>query len=292
MRNLLLLTAVLLSSAASAQTVQLRLSTGQDTRSFGPKTCTGNVSVTWTRSGTACDQLSLWLTQPGKDCGDSPATGDVSLDAIPRDTFLSQSGTGTFLVDLGQLPFPTTDGGGGCGSLAQDATFRLCGATKTPSGLYGETCSTVTRATGMKFVYDGTPPAAPSITSADGLDQALLAQVSEPTGATVIELHVLRDGAEVTTVRQDVGRGGIRVEELENEVTYQLVAYAFDQAENQSVASEAKEATPTKTNGFMEEYINAGGKETGGCGAAGGGVVGSAVLAALGFWLSSRRNRS
>ncbi|QRO00556.1 hypothetical protein JRI60_16720 [Archangium violaceum] len=291
MRNLLLLTAVLLSSAASAQAVQLRLSTGQETRSFGPKTCTGVVAVTWTRTGTVCDQLSLWLTQPGKDCGDSPATGDVSLDAISRDTLLAQ-GTGNFQVDLSQLPFPITDGGGGCGSLAQDATFRLCGATKSPSGLYGETCNTVLRASGMKFVYDGTPPAAPVIEDAQGLDEALLADVSEPTGATVIELHVSRDGTEVTTVRQDVGRGAIRVEGLENEATYQLVAYAFDQAENQSAASEAKEATPTKTNGFMEEYVNAGGKETGGCGAAGGGVVGSAVLAALGFWLSSRRNRS
>jgi uncharacterized protein (TIGR03382 family) len=291
MRNLLLLTAVFLSSAAFAQPVQLRLSNGQETLSFGPKTCSGRVSVTWTRTSTIiCEQVSLWLTQPGKDCGDSPATGDVSLDAITT-TVLQQSSTGTFLVDVSLLPFPITDGGGGCGSLTQDATFRLCGATKLLGGLANE-CTTVSRASGMKFVYDGTPPAAPVIEDAQGLDEAVLADVSEPTGATVIELHVSRDGAEVTTVRQDVGKGAIRVEGLENEATYQLVAYAFDQAENQSAASEAKEATPTKTNGFMEEYVNAGGKETGGCGAAGGGVVGSAVLAALGFWLSSRRNRS
>ncbi|WP_257458737.1 MXAN_2561 family MXYO-CTERM-anchored protein [Archangium lipolyticum] len=292
MRNLLLLTAVFLSSAAFAQPVQLRLSNGQETQSFGPTTCSGRVSITWTRTSTTiCEQLSLWLTQPGKNCGDSPEAGDVGLDAITL-TELGQSNTGTFQVDLGQLPFPTTGGGGGCGALTQDATFRLCGATKVYGGSFGTDCNTVSRASGMKFVYDGTPPTAPVIEDARGLDQAVLADVSEPTGATVIELHVSRDGTEVAMVRQDVGRGAIRVEGLENEVTYQLVAYAFDQAENRSNPSEAREASPTKTNGFMEEYANAGGKEMGGCGAAGGGVVGSAVLAALGFWLSSRRNRS
>jgi uncharacterized protein (TIGR03382 family) len=300
MRNLLLLTAVLLSSTASAQTVQLRLSTGQDTYRFGPNdpetSCTGSVAVTWKRTGTVCDQLSLWLTQPGKECGDSPntANGDVSLDPISS-TALTQSAEGNFQVDRSRLPFVATDGGGGgCGpGNKEELTFRLCGATKGVTATIPETCSTtVLKASALKFVYDGKPPEVPVVESADGLDEALRAQVSEPSGAARIELRVWRDGSVVSTVRQDVGRGAIRVEGLENEVTYQVDASAIDQLNNKSEPSAMLEAIPTKTNGFMEEYVNAGGKETGGCGAAGGGVVGSAVLAALGFWLSSRRNRS
>jgi hypothetical protein len=296
MRNLLILSALLLSSAASAQvSVTLRLATGQSTVRFGPTDCADRlVTVTWTRSGNACEGLSLWLTTPDKDCGDTAATGEVGLTAVSKETLQSQT-QGTFQFNLNRLPFPTADGGGGCSSLQDEVTFRLCGATKGFASIYDtSTCSsTVQKATGMEFIFDGQPPDAPTIESASGLDQALLARVSEPAGTTRVELVVSRDGTEVTRASQDAGRGSIRVENLENEVTYQLVAYAFDEAGNQSAPSETAEATPLKTNGFLEEYLNAKGQEMGGCGAAGGGgVAGGAVLAVLGFWLSSRRNRS
>jgi uncharacterized protein (TIGR03382 family) len=295
MRNLLILSALLLSSAASAQvSVTLKLSTGQSRLSFGPTDCADRpVTATWTRSGNACDSLSLWLTAPNKECGDAAGVGDVGLNSIPRDTLIAQT-TGTFQFNLNRLLFPTADGGGGCESLQEEVTFRLCGTTKAYASLYDtSTCATsVTKASGMELLFDGKPPEAPAIESASGLDQAVTARVSEPTGSTRIQLVVSRDGEEVKRGEKVVGQGDIKVEGLVNEVTYQLVAYAFDEAGNQSGASGMAEATPIKTNGFLEEYIGAGGKETGGCGAAGGGVVGGAVLAVLGFWLSSRRNRS
>lgn len=294
MRNLLILSALLLSSAASAQvSVTIKLSTGLSKLSFGPTDCADRpVTAAWTRSGNACDALSLWLTAPNKECGDAAGVGDVGLTSIPRETLATQT-QGTFQFNLNRLLYPTTDGGGGCESLQEEVTFRLCGATKGVTADYLGTCSTtVTKATGLELLFDGKPPDAPAIESVSGLDQAVTAHVSEPTGASKIQLVVSRDGEVVKTGEKAVGQGDIKVEGLVNEVTYQLVAYAFDEAGNQSGASAQAEATPIKTNGFLEEYVNAGGKETGGCGAAGGGVVGGAVLAVLGFWLSSRRNRS
>lgn len=295
MRNLLILSALLLSSAASAQvSVKLNLSTGQSRLSFGPTDCADRpVTVTWTRTGNVCDALSLWISAPNKDCGDSAGVGDVGLTSVPRDTLNAQP-QGTFQFNLNKAPFATTDGGGSCSSLQEEVTFRLCGSTKAYASLYDtSTCaSSVTKATGMELLFDGKPPDAPNIESASGLDEAVTAHISEPTGATRLQLVVSRDGEVVKTAEKIVGQGDIKVEGLVNEVTYQLVAYAFDDAGNQSAASAQAEATPIKTNGFLEEYIGAGGKETGGCGAAGGGVAGGAVLAVLGFWLSSRRNRS
>jgi uncharacterized protein (TIGR03382 family) len=297
MRNLLILSTLLLSSVATAQSVTATLTsaTSQSTVSFGPSDCGGRtVSVTWKVSGTPCSDLSLWLTQPNKECGTAAESGDRALDSIPVATIRSTPGaTSTFSFNVTQLPFATTDGGGGCSTLTDEVTFRVCGAVSGQTSIYDPTCSsTATKATPLKVVFDGKAPDAPNIESASGLDGAVIANVSEPADTVSLRLVVSQGGTEVKTVNQDVGLGAIKVTGLQNEVTYQLVAYAIDDAGNVSTASEAKEATPLKTNGFMEEYVGAGGKETGGCGAAGGGVAGGAVLAVLGFWLSSRRNRS
>ena len=80
-----------------------------------------------------------------------------------------------------------------------------------------------------------------------------------------------------------------RMDGLENGVEYAVRAYAIDAAENQSDPSEPTNGRPVASRGFFEAYKDALGAETGGCGAAGGGIAGSAVLAVLGFWLSRRK---
>jgi uncharacterized protein (TIGR03382 family) len=79
---------------------------------------------------------------------------------------------------------------------------------------------------------------------------------------------------------------------LENGVEYKLTATALDAVNNESAPSSEQTGTPIFTRGFFDRYVEAGGQETGGCGAAAGGLVGGWGLAVLGFWLSSRRNRS
>ncbi|WP_208721254.1 MXAN_2561 family MXYO-CTERM-anchored protein [Corallococcus aberystwythensis] len=96
----------------------------------------------------------------------------------------------------------------------------------------------------------------------------------------------------VTRVTKAAGEGNVVVTGLTNGVTYRLQATIIDAAGNESAQSAAVEATPVKSNGLFDAYKEAQGQERGGCAAAGGGIAGGAVLAALGIWLSSRRKVS
>ena len=91
---------------------------------------------------------------------------------------------------------------------------------------------------------------------------------------------------------QSVDQPLFRVENLENNVTYTLTATALDVAENESAASEAARGHAHPHPGLLRSVRRGEGQEMGGCGAAAGGLTGGWVLAVLGFWLSSRRNRS
>jgi len=296
MRTLLITAAVLVSTAASAQTgvqVNLRFANGTETLTVSPGDCgTRRVVVTWTSSGTACQELALWLTE-GSECketADAQTTTRRTLTSIPQTT-LNSSRTGTFEFAVSELPFSSQGdaGTGACGVLDVEQAFRVCGSTKA-TDFVGSCSTTVTKASPGKLTYDAKPPSAPTIESVSQLDQALRVQVTGTTDVNQVRLVVLRDGLEVT--RKTQGTGSIQVEQLENEVTYQLEAYAIDAAGNVSATAATAEGTPTKTLGFYEKYRQSGGTETGGCGATGGGLAGSAMLAVLGFWLSSRRNRS
>lgn len=287
MRPLLLLTALLLSSAASAQ-VQFSFTntntTTPDTLRFGKGRCGDVVSVTWTRTIVPCTGLTVWATSAAS-CPDAAAGTDYTVVELSQTAFNATS-TGSFNVNIANLPFAS---GSACGTSADEATFRLCGATTTRD-TYGTTCtSTVVKATPVKLTYDGKPPAAPVIASVAGLDAAVSATLTVDSDVTEVRMVVLREGAQVAEKRQGVGTSVV-VDGLDNGVTYQVQAYAYDQAGNESAVSAAQDVTPIQTQGFLELYELAGG--TPGCGVAGGGMTGGAVLAVLGFWLFSRRNRS
>lgn len=299
MRTLLITAAVLVSTAASAQSgvqVNLRFANGAETVSVSPGDCASRrVVVTWTSTGTACQELALWLTE-GSECKDTAdaQTTRRSLTSVPQTT-LNTARTGTFEFNVSELPFSAAAGDGGtrsCGVGDVEQEFRVCGSTKAQE-LFSGSCSTsVTKASPGKLTYDSKPPAPPTIDAVSQLDEALRVEVSGASDVNQVRLVVLRDGAEVTRKTQGLDVGPIQVEDLENEVTYQLEAYGIDAAGNESPTASTAEGTPIKTLGFYEKYRQSGGKETGGCGATGGGLAGSAMLAVLGFWLSSRRNRS
>lgn len=294
MRPLLLIAALLVSSVASAQ-AQFTFPTttsATDTYTFGKSSCSDTVSVTWTRTSSLapCSSLLIWATS-ASSCGDAPVSGDYSVTEISQTNF-GASLTGTFNVDLSMLPYgASTDGGtGGCAGLADEETFRLCGSTTSRDSYTSVCSSTIYRLSALKFTFDGQPPDAPTISSASGLDQAISVAVSAPDDATEVSMTVMLDGEQVTSVRQAVGKGSLVAGGLVNNTTYQVQAYAYDAAGNQSDPSATADVTPIKTDGFLELYENAGG--TTGCGAAGGSLAGGAMLTAVGLWLFSRRNRS
>ncbi|WNG45820.1 hypothetical protein F0U60_18155 [Archangium minus] len=301
MRTLLLTASLLMSSAAFGQ-IQIQTLNGADTLSVGPNQCGSTVPFNWTIGFTPCvtGSLDMWITVDSscKESADEQTGETLELESISYTTITNQGGQGQSSFPVSDLPIFTeadSDGGGvGCGARGISKTMRLCAAAPQADPYFPSNCSTsVVRAqTPLRITYDTKPPAAPTITGVAGLDKALRINVSAPEDANRVRVVVLRDGAQLTSQTAGVDVGSIRVENLENEVTYQVHAYAIDEADNESEQFATGEGTPARSLGFYEKYREMGGTETGGCGATGGGLTGGAVLAALGIWLSSRRNRS
>lgn len=304
MRNLLLTATVLLSSAAFGQfgnTVQVTVQsvTNTDNLSVGPALCGQTSTFNWSVSGAPCAELALWITTDS-DCRDTASAQTAgsfySLPSISLADLRTASGTGTKTFEVSRLPIfnATTDGGTAASCSADvelESTMRLCASTKTPDA-FGSCSSNVSKAaTPLEISYDTKRPEAPSITDVAPLDKRLKVTVDAPEDAAQVRVVARLAGVEVAKKTQGVGLGAVTVENLANDTTYQLEAYAIDQAGNESATFGSSEGTPTRTFGFYERYREVGGEETG-CGATGGGFAGGAVLASLGFWLFSRRNRS
>jgi hypothetical protein len=290
---------LLFSSAALAQTTTIRLSAQTGTEIVvGAGDCGNQRTVNWTRGGVFCADTVFWVTEGA--CGNTPATGDLTLGNPVEPTDTTATGTRTFRV--GDLPGLQGGGDAGvsCGVQGVTRTFKVCASTRRPADNFGQPTTTCTSsdyitATGLTVTYDAQAPNAPNLTSVVGLDSALNIRVAEAGGdPTEFRVRVTRadTGAEAASRTQSVDQDLFRVDGLENNVTYRVEAFARDEVGNESAASAAQEGTPVRTSGFYQAYVDAGGQETGGCNVAGGGLAGGAMLAALGFWLSSRRNRS
>ena len=271
-----------------------------DKISVGPSLCGQSTPFSWQVAGTPCTDLSLWITTDSdcKDTASAQTAGSVrELSSISRTTISSSGGTGTANFAVSNLPIfnaSGTDGGTAVTCSADvevESTMLLCASTKT-FDFTGSCGSTVVKATEpVEISYDTKKPEAPTITKVAALDKALQVTVDPPDDATQVRVIAKLEGVQVANEPQSVARETIKLENLVNDKTYQLEAYAIDAAGNESAAFASSEGTPTKTLGFYERYREKGGEETG-CGATGGGFAGGAVLAAMGFWLFSRRNRS
>jgi hypothetical protein len=297
--RLLFLALTLSSSAVLAQTTQsafqLSLAQGGTTLTVGPAECALPRQINWTlTSGVAvCSELKVWITT-ATSCEDTiPATGALLVQEVSQGNLgTTRSGTPTFTVS--DLPRFKEANAAACGAEQRRDTYRLCGSVRQSSGFGGCETSPLKASPSVSVVYDAQPPAAPGL-EVSGLDQALNVRVNA-SGDDLSELRVevrREAGAvPVASVRQTAEDPQFRVPDLENGVTYLVTGYAIDEAGNESVASEQQSGTPQLTLGFFDNYTKAGGAETGGCAATGGGLVGGALLAAVAFWLSSRRNRS
>jgi hypothetical protein len=281
------------ASAALAQTTSTitLLTPNNDTELRVPKEpCDLTRTVNWTYNGaaTACSDLRAWLVT-GTSCTDEPPSGARTVLTVSQGE-LANRRNGQINFEVGELPGFNAEVT--CPAAGREDEYRLCASVKLPGAI---DCGSGTfQRKEMKVVYDAKPPSAPTITSVAGLDSALSVQVDPPDDASRLLVSIVRaDGTGGTRTKdQSVDQTLFRIENLENGVTYRVTAQAEDAAENKSEASAAQEGTPIFTRGFFDRYVEAGGQETGGCGAAAGGLVGGWVLAVLGFWLSSRRNRS
>jgi len=261
--------------------------------------CTNTRQVTWTRTGTlSCDTLYLWLSND--TCTGTPGADDVSLKDIAQSDATS---TGTLSLKMSDA---LTKVGRTCADVDKEVSFKLCATTKKLEGEITTTCADTESSVGtpsVTFRYDPLPPGAPDAPAVTGLDSALSVAVTAPSDATQLRVQIVtltagEDGGTPTagevlsTKDQTTDNTTFRMDNLENGVEYGVLAYALDRAGNVSKASALATGTPIPSNGFWDAYIGAGGKETGGCGAGGGGIALGSVLAALGFWVTSRRKQS
>ncbi|MDC0714943.1 hypothetical protein POL68_41225 [Stigmatella sp. ncwal1] len=295
MRLPLIVLTTLCASTALGQTVAsitLTLPNNETSIRVGREPCDRTQSATYTYTSTTtvvCSDLRIWLVQ-GSSCSDEPTGTYKMVKQISQGDVVNQP-TGSISFTVSQLPGFT--GSVSCPAADREDTYRLCASIKLPGGSFGSECGSGSfQRDDVEVVYDAKPPVAPTLSQVIALDSALSVIVTSPDDAEFVRVSVTREGKEIKNVQKAAEQTAIRVEGLENGVTYQVSARAVDEASNESVSSEVKNGTPVPTRGFLDRYDEAGGQEMGGCGAAGGGVVGSLVLAVLGFWLSSRRNRS
>lgn len=299
----LLVGLLLTASTALGQTVTFSgtvISNNQIVVSKGD--CATNRTVTWTRAGTFCDSVFLWVSGTDESCSGEPGSDDLELATLSA-TDTTTTGTETFSASQVLARASAT-----CESQTTERRFRLCATTKrantTTTGCESTASSVGTPA--VTFILDPVPPQVPSAPTAVGLDEALSVRVTPPSDATTMRVQVqaLSAGTDAGT-DADGGAGTVgdpilseeqatdnpvfRVENLQNGVTYEVRALAFDRAGNRSGLSDAVQGTPIASSGFFGAYVNAGGDETGGCGAAGGSIAGGAALAILGMWLSRRK---
>jgi uncharacterized protein (TIGR03382 family) len=287
----LLIALTLTSSAALAQSTLVLTTPNNETSYRVPRdSCGVSRSVNWTFNGDpllACGDLRFWLVS-GTSCGNEPTSGTTVYelsDEKVSPSMLTTMRTGQVDFEVSNLPELT------CPSDDTEKEFRLCASIEISTG-FGQ-CNDSFQKDDIQVIYDAKPPSAPTLESVLPLDKALSIRVNAPDDASSLKVTVERtDGSGSRTVEQSVDQTLFRVSGLENNVTYRVTARAVDAAENESEASEALEGTPILTRGFFDRYVEANGQEAGGCGAAGAGLAGGWVLAVLGFWLSSRRNRS
>jgi len=300
MRFLILAFSLSASAALAQQTSGFQITipnqTGDTLTLGGPNVdCGQQRTVNWslTTSSPVCGDLNVWLTSAAS-CPDAPAATDELIIQTVSQTDLATTRQGSPDFTLGELSTVGTDVA--CGGDARRTEYRLCGSLKVGGGTFFD-CTTpaVLKANTVKVVYDTEPPGVPVLEAVVPLDSALNVRVGEGGGDPDrfrVRVTRVNDNTEVASLTQSVDRNQFRVERLENGVTYRVEAFALDRVDNESAATEAQEGTPIPTVGFYGRYVAAGGDETGGCNATGGGLAGGAMLAALGFWLSSRRNRS
>lgn len=284
---------LLFAFAASAQItilapLTLTTSTGQSTFTFGTNSCTAQLPVTWTNNsliGTPCGDLQIWITSG--ECGDTLAEGDVSLPSVISALVFTVR-TGTFNVDLTQLPGFNEADGGVCGDPGIQVTNKVCAAIQLQSGL---TCI-FNHAQALEVDYDTEPPPSPNIDSVQVEDGALGVSVSGSSDTLFVDVQAKGPseedfGHDIQIYLANTGTGV--VQGLANGVEYQLRAFAVDAAGNASDDSSVVTGTPLHAISFWENYRDAGGGEQG-CTVVGGWPV-IAVVTLVRLLRSRRRTR-
>ncbi len=136
------------------------------------------------------------------------------------------------------------------------------------------------------LTLDPTAPAAPSGLSATPGDGVLHVRASAETAATSCKAFATSADDPTPHASGQDACDSLTITGLTNEVTYSVVAYAINAANNPSPASAPITATPVPTADFWNHYKQEGGQDAGGCSTAAGAA---GLLSALGLLALRRR---
>lgn len=267
---------------------------GRDSLTAGPNECASSVQVTWettVTSGLACQDLTLWVTT-GNSCGTAPGASDLVLDPPVSSTVWISQRTGTYSIQVGDLPIFSASDAGTCPLNGVEQVHRVCGYSKYTltdcGGTFGQPTE-VKPTTPPTLTFDAKPPATPSISAVTPLDGALLVTYTAGADADTIGLdyRVQGDPDFAPGPEGPSTAGPLQLSGLQNGTTYEVRAWAKDSAGNKSGESGIQSGTPVLSYGFFKTYKDAGGAEDGGCSHAG--TAAPLLLALLSLWPLARR---
>lgn len=305
MRPLVLFLCLIVPGLAAAQiapTINLDVG-GVQNFPIGAGNCSDQITVNWNVANVSvsgsCGGMDIWASTRTCDTTNGPTGSDQLIGTVSQNTMLSQT-TGSFTFAVTKLPIFSTstgvDGGTSSTTACGDATEKsanICARLGYVTSIYSGGCTFAPASSTPTVNYDALPPDVPSITNVEGLDSALMVTVSSSSDAQTVRVEYqdpatgnFVTGVDIPFSSTDTGR----IEGLTNGVTYNLQALAIDAAGNTSATSTPTvPGTPLHTEGFWDRYKELGGTESGGCEAAGGGLVAWAALVAA--RLISRRRR-
>lgn len=284
--------------------------------------CALDVPVIWdivTGTATAaCSDLSVWATS-ASTCEATPPAADAGLlGTVDGGTLVGTTTTGEIPFSITDLPGIDADF---CMAKPQiDTKVYLCAgfALRDSVGTCQTTALTVNSLVNSIRV-DSLPPNPPGFT-AGGLNTAVTIHLSntpksEDYSKTLIYYQVHSSASIATDGGTDGGTstdGGTATENvvpasvegwlnassqelttvtisgLQNNVLYDFVLVAVDEAGNSSGLSVVHQATPVQSFGFYSAYRNAGGSDKG-CSSSGSELAAMATLMLVMGWIFGRR---
>jgi hypothetical protein len=234
--------------------------------------CLGNasssLSLSWTIDAlpVASTVYRTFVTKGA--CSDSTGLIQVGSDAATNQL---ATGTQSGISVRNDIISPLLTSSISCAPASSTTALNLCVKTFLGSADQSQTATT-------SLVLDTRVPAAPVNLAVDSGDTALAVRWTQGTnGAVTADSYTATatDGTNTFTCDSTVGSTtSCKITGLQNNVTYTVSVVARSAARNVSATSTTVTGTPIPVDDFWRTYRKAGGREEGGCGHPGAGLLG------------------
>lgn len=242
---------------------------------------TEEVEITWDLGSSSGETVEI-LGSDASGCSEDDATTEVLVDDLDTST--------TSYTDLTVEDF--LGAAGESAGTCDGDDFRVYVCVRL---LDGDGAEVATGSVALRFQLERPPPpVSVSVTPGEGALHVSWAAGTATTGATASSesYQVFASAGGETVSSSETSDTSLRLEGLEDGVTYDVVVVAYSEAGNASDDSESKAGAPQSVDDFYELYLKAGGERQGGCGAGGAGDLACLLLLAALLLALRRRSRA